>query len=321
MPKAAAALDMSGACVPEADPRILASLSAGAASAEAQFFPAFYKSTTLAMSVDSNHSEKRVPLFFWSDRHVDYMIEGGIRHVFLELPDSDQSFIDTLAGMPANMRDALMPMFSAMFTYSNAFLSPADNHEVTRLRALAIRRLIDAGVKVHCIDTHSQIDGDAMKTYFDYMRQMVTRFLQDCGKKTLTSEAVMEFRAFVAKDPAYQAAKEIVMQNREDDGERYNRVMALSNGEPSVIHFGYGHFGSERSFQHYAARDGIPHARVDIYGEINYYAETLREEMARGLGYDHYLPAFIHTVDSGNVYNVAGPAQPMPGVTARPPAP
>lgn len=229
---------------------------------------------------DTNHSDLRILMYFYSRENQKTLIDSGVKHVFLEMGGNhligglyDQSlskrqFVDSYAGY-------VKPFWLTDAQYRQQLEALADF-------IIAMRQ---AGIKVHGVDQSlqetkmTQADWNTIskvsRDFRDYIKQ-------NCPAGTLNHRQV--YRVYWAKvvevqrrnpgyyevDP-YEAYRKF-SEERGNDQELADRILKLAGSEKAAILFGNYHSRKTGDLDDLLGKDKT--VRIELYGDRFIYADA-----------------------------------------------
>jgi hypothetical protein len=259
---------------------------------------------------DNNHSDTRIPTYFFGDDNIGNMAAGGIKHIFLERPYQMQGLVDDLAAGKLTVDQFVDAHHQKM---PIGWLNEADAKQLHRNLANAIVKLGKAGVKVHFVDDvtrlRNRLGPDGLKP-FSEMQKGVREYHDKHanGRPFLFHSKLVLAYTFnnLAKGNAnLDTAKlgqtgKIIMEERHNDTETAERIKAIAGNEKGAILYGAAHGFKDNDLDNLLGRDKV--VRVDLHGDKLIFADKLMCMQRR----NEADPAdYRHFIKEGQIY--AGP--------------
>lgn len=250
-----------GACeAPEVDEQTLNKYP----SSQARFPDAAYRDTygdrQYTLIGDSNHTDRRIYKYFFSDRNINLMAQSGIKNLCLERDQAKQPLIDQLQDGKISPDE-----FAAEYFPKGVDLEARPRLAQRRkLFTQALVKMGNLGIKVHLVDEYIR-----KQDIVDEVEQMHE---DTCNSDLPISDGIYATYAVSNLWDIITGRKDVVDANRSrrDDRDRTALIQEKCGNEPSVVIFGKDHFARHgSSIKSLLGAENVRH--IEVVGSKAYY--------------------------------------------------
>jgi hypothetical protein len=301
-------------CAIDSDPRAIREAESRPRIAETKkerdaFYKKAMKGKQYIFFGDNNHSDTRIPDYFFGGDNIKNMVASGIKHVFLERPYQMQNLVDDLAAGKITVDQFVEEHHKKLPV---GWLNEADAKQLARNLGNAIVKLDAAGVKTHFVDDvtrlRNRLGPDGLKPFAEMQKGVREYHAQHANGRPFIfhSKLVLAytFNNLAKKGAAAKAdmqglakAGQVIMEERHNDTETAARIRAIAGGEKSAILYGAAHGFKENDLDNLLGRDKV--VRVDLHGDKLVFSDKLMCLQRR----NEEDPAdFRHFIKEGQIY-------------------
>lgn len=214
---------------------------------------------------ESDHTDARIPNFFYSKANIQNMVTSGVKHVCIEWNAAEQSALDDV------QNGTVTPEEFADTWRTNWGTRDFQREQMFTL-AKGVKELSARGIKVHAIDVYGEHTSNTTAT--EQFHTSSSIFHQEmCGADsplTTRSQVAYAFMHPISFIRSLSDANE-VQSERANDRERVNLIRQKCGDEKAVIFMGSRHFsGTARSIRNHLV-DECNHA--ELFGSLTSYTQ------------------------------------------------
>ena len=241
-PDRALAEDGAGFCTaPARPPAARLDLAALPSRTADEFFKGNLGGRQYLLFGDTDHSDRRIHDYFYSQEHIDALAAQGVRHLFTErAPQDSQQGIDDLVAGTITPEE-----FAAK--YVGGKLWDREGAEETRVRiAQGMVYAAGKGMKIHAanIFTKGIAAKEEREGIYQFFRDMSADFSKACpNAEHMTGEFQRQY--WEKNFPLLKITEARfgqIMAERDNDAGRVDLIKSIAGNERSAIMFGAAHF-------------------------------------------------------------------------------
>lgn len=285
----------------------------------AALYPELMQKGQFFLFGDTNHSDARIQLFFYSPENVAAMARAGIRHIAPEIEPEYQDIVneaaagriaadDFFAQMMKRTRElGMTPETDGKDTSS--IQMQLEKSERYRLMAEGLVLMHKAGMKIHCLDDRSHIPKEMMKGVVERSRELRKFIASRAGPPAISHGKVeLAFMMDRLKNNAAQEEKilrdisSLIHIRKKDDAYLAARIADAAGEEKAAILFGDGHAREKNGLYENLGRHKTVY--VALHGDKNFYAD--RPRVISRAEQDNWLPDYVHIIRNKKLYRFEG---------------
>lgn len=233
-------------------------------NADAAFSP-LYSATDKQFTLvgESDHTDARIPSFFYSEANIQNMVVSGVKHVCIEWNAAEQSALDDV------QNGTVTPEEFADTWRTNWGTRDFQREQMLTL-AQGVRELAARGIKVHAIDVYGEhTASNSAAEQFHTSSSVFHQEMCSTDSPVTTGSQIAYALTHPIDFLRMQRDGDEVLSERRNDRERVDLIRRKCGNEKSVIFMGSAHFsGTARSIRNHLV-DECNHA--ELFGSLTSY--------------------------------------------------
>ena len=273
------------------------------------YYPAFLKEKQYTFYGDTNHTVGEIRDFFFGEENTSYLINSGVKHVFIEYPDNLQYIVTELEQGVLTKEEFVEELTDNI---NPLWWNDEQTKHYHTLMADMIVTLHEAGASMHFVDPglgNSGMKQESKELLFEIAGEMVGVLEEDGINGSMSSmEIFFATQKFIytklATDPDFEKKLEDLYtdffeQRLGKDNERIAaNIEAIAGDDRSVILYGAAHIMREHDLDEMLGEDKSQ--TISLYKNKHDYADFFINAL-----YSLYLPERaqrIHDISGGGIH-------------------